>query len=283
MANLRCQTGLPHPALRSWVSHYWILEGELEGEARSQTLFPGGNVLLVLQLGSPVHLLDPAGAPLSRPSAFAEGHHRRPFRLRFSGRFRLAGAEFLPGRGHPLLGGTQRPLNDAFVDLREIGGRDGALLEEEAAEAPTMAGVTAAFDRFLRGRRPVTEPGPPGVRRALDLAAASGGRATVADLAEAGGLGPRQLERQFRRTIGLGPKYFCRVLRFRELLRQIAEPDARDLGWGAQDCGYYDQPHMIRDFRAFTGECPTGFLARRHELHRALTGLRRGVPGPRES
>jgi AraC-like DNA-binding protein len=67
-------------------------------------------------------------------------------------------------------------------------------------------------------------------------------------------------ERQFRRRCleesGLAPKHLCRVLRF----RRACELGERGLPWGliAAEAGYFDQAHLIRDFREFTGATPMG-------------------------
>ena len=58
------------------------------------------------------------------------------------------------------------------------------------------------------------------------------------------------------------PKLFARILRFEHALEFA---DGAEIGWAeiAQRCGYYDQAHMIRDFRAFTGRSPSGYQAAR--------------------
>jgi len=60
----------------------------------------------------------------------------------------------------------------------------------------------------------------------------------------------------FREHIGLTPKLFCRVRRFRSLLDRIDK--GKPIRWAqlAADCGYFDQAHLIRDFRAFSGTTP---------------------------
>jgi AraC-like DNA-binding protein len=63
----------------------------------------------------------------------------------------------------------------------------------------------------------------------------------------------------FREHVGLTPKLFCRVRRFRAMLDQITK--GRPVNWAklAADCGYFDQAHLIRDFRAFAGITPVEY------------------------
>jgi AraC-like DNA-binding protein len=66
-------------------------------------------------------------------------------------------------------------------------------------------------------------------------------------------VGVRQFERLFLTRVGLTPRVFGRLARFRQAL------DRRGAGWAsiAADCGYCDQSHLIRDFRQFAGVPPT--------------------------
>ena len=87
------------------------------------------------------------------------------------------------------------------------------------------------------------------------------GRISVDALAREVRVGPRDLERRFQEKVGLGPKRFCRIVRFQDVFRQGGlDEDA----WAgvAVDCGYYDQPHFIKEFKRITGETPPEFFSR---------------------
>ena len=67
------------------------------------------------------------------------------------------------------------------------------------------------------------------------------------------GLSPRQLRRRFQVAVGLSPKAYARVVRLHRamaLARETAEPD-----WAAVAVrsGFYDQPHMLAEFRRAVG------------------------------
>lgn len=97
------------------------------------------------------------------------------------------------------------------------------------------------------------------VIQALRLIEESNGQIPVEGLATALSISGRQLERKFNQELGLSPKVFCRVTRFRQakfLLESLSEPTGCDLAYA---CGYYDQTHFIRDFRLFTGQTPTRY------------------------
>src|SRR5262249_3884769 len=105
-------------------------------------------------------------------------------------------------------------------------------------------------------------------------------------LAAETGCSQRTLIARFRTCVGFPPKTIARLLRFNRAVRSLDrlsrtrgnEPAGRPyieapqlddrlagtLQWAglAADCGYFDQPHLIKDFREFTGLTPHAFLRR---------------------
>jgi transcriptional regulator GlxA family with amidase domain len=88
----------------------------------------------------------------------------------------------------------------------------------------------------------------------------------VSALAEGTGWSGRHLASRFRAEIGLTPKAAARVIRFdraRKLLVQRLAAGGGDhfLADLAADCGYFDQAHLAREFRALAGCPPSQWLA----------------------
>jgi AraC-like DNA-binding protein len=84
---------------------------------------------------------------------------------------------------------------------------------------------------------------------------------TVCALAARFGLTHRRVIELFDRTVGLKPKAFYRVRRLRRVF-QLSDASPR-LSWTtiAHRCGYYDQAHLINDFRQLTGVLPSEYVA----------------------
>lgn len=78
-------------------------------------------------------------------------------------------------------------------------------------------------------------------------------------------LSPRRLTTLFRAETGLSPKQAARLIRFQHartaVVRDAAAHRAPDLARIAADCGFCDHSHLVRDFRQYTGESPTAWLA----------------------
>ena len=89
--------------------------------------------------------------------------------------------------------------------------------------------------------------------------------ATVGEVAGRTGFSQRRFIQVFRDEVGLPPKLYCRLLRFQEVLSRIEAKQNLDWAGVALNCGYFDQAHLIREFQAFSGLCPTAYLRQRGE------------------
>jgi AraC-like DNA-binding protein len=99
------------------------------------------------------------------------------------------------------------------------------------------------------------------IEKAIAWLVENRGQLTVEDIADASSLSPRQFRRICLQRTGLTPKRLARILRFRHATSH-AQP-ARAGGWAdiALECGYYDQAHLINEFREFSGLPPAEFAA----------------------
>jgi transcriptional regulator GlxA family with amidase domain len=107
------------------------------------------------------------------------------------------------------------------------------------------------------------------------LLAATRGRIRIGELAERVYLSRRRLSTLFAAELGITPKEAARTMRFTHAVTRIGEmvrgggtapggpARARtlDLARVAAECGYADQSHLDREFRAFAGTSPSGWIA----------------------
>jgi methylphosphotriester-DNA--protein-cysteine methyltransferase len=83
----------------------------------------------------------------------------------------------------------------------------------------------------------------------------------VTEIAAGLGVSHGYLDRQFTAQVGLSPRTLARILRMRRLLEQIDVYGS--VGWAekAAELGWFDQAHLIRDFKRHTGVTPSQYLA----------------------
>lgn len=156
-----------------------------------------------------------------------------------------------------VLGLPAAALQGSAVALDDVLGPAADRLVEQLATTDSWAQRFALVDAALLRRL----SGPPvvgdTVRHAWELIMASGGRLTVAAVAERVGWSRRHLSAQLRSTTGLSPKQVARVARFGVTRRALSAADPRSLAEIAVRCGYADQSHLAREWKTLAG-CTVG-------------------------
>jgi AraC-like DNA-binding protein len=248
----------PAAPLRGRV-RFWRLSGA-GGERAPEPVLPDGCVELIVHLGDPFRVWTERGLEL-QPRLLLAGPGTRPVRLAPTGRIDVIGARFEAGAASALA--PLAELVDVIPALDAVRGELAHGLGEELAEPRRGERWTDVLTRRLA---PWLRAVDPLVERAVARLRASNGRVTIDALAGELGLSTRQLERRFHAHVGFGPKLFARLTRFQHAWRTAG--CAPSLAALAARAGYFDQAHLVRDFRQFAGAPPSRFLREEHELAR---------------
>jgi AraC-like DNA-binding protein len=259
----------PAPPLLDFVEDIWLYDGYTPPHSRERIL-PSGTIELVVNLREDELRIYGAAQPerCSRFSgALVSGAYGGFFVSDSAEEASIMGVHFRPGGAFPFLGLPAGELADAHVDLETLWGRTAVELRERLCAAATPAERFQLLERALvsvLSRPPERHYAVPAALAAFRQDA----HVTVRDVARRIGLSERRFIQVFTAETGMTPKLFCRVQRFqraREMARKAASPDWARL---AVDCGYFDQSHLIRDFRAFSGFSPAEYLRHLDSLRR---------------
>ena len=168
--------------------------------------------------------------------------------------------QFKPGWSAQLLGVAASTLTDRIVLLEDIWGRSGGDLGPELLTARSLPEVLDQLARAIALRTHQTfEPASARLaRRAVRLL--EGDAVRVDSVAKQLGVTARHLRRVFTESVGIGPKDFARTVRLQRAVRMAAT--SHDWVRIAANAGYYDQSHLIADFRELVGLTPGAFLKR---------------------
>lgn len=207
----------PPEALAAFVERFWTVE---TGDAPVRyAVLPDGCLDIVYRSDG---LLRAVGAMVA------------PSLVELPARARLTGVRFRTGMARPFLCAPLGELTGASPALEDLWG----------------AAARSLHQRLLEARSDEER------RRAIAAALPRPQQAPTPWRARLSGLSERQFRRRCLDETGLTPKTLDRVLRFRRALKLLRT--APHLGWAsiAAECGYYDQSHLIRDFRKFAGATP---------------------------
>jgi AraC-like DNA-binding protein len=234
---------VPPAELAPWVEHVWSVSWDL-GSARSHeaVILPHPNVHLVFEDGVATVL----------------GVHTGRFTRHMQGRGDVLGVKFRAGCFYPFLGrsvssirGRTLPAEDVFGEaitaVAERVARTAAL--DDASRAAVLA--DAFRDRFPR-------PGAPAerARDCVDLIQRNRTIKSLDMLVWETGMPKRSLQRLFEVHVGVPAKWVIRLFRLHDVVDAIRTGAAPVWAALAAELGYFDQAHMINDFRAVVGYSP---------------------------
>jgi AraC-like DNA-binding protein len=261
----------PAPAIREHVRCLWRFEAEAHEAAREpERIVPDGRCEVVVHFGDPFVESGADGRERMQPSALFAGQLSRPLWLRATGRAGVIGVRFQPAGARSFLALALDSVTDCRVALESIcPGEARALVSAVGrADAASRIGIAARFvaERIARNAIPIDEP----IARAAAAIESQCGRCTIEEALARSGLGRRQFERRFRDVVGLSPKRFAAVLRLRSVFDVLQADPRADWTGAALAAGYFDQSHLIRDFRRFVGCTPAQFAAAHAGLATAL-------------
>ena len=178
----------------------------------------------------------------------------------------MLGIDFRPHGAARLLGRPMCELTDMAVAVEDLSRQ----LFRELARLRDLSSVThalAALDPILHSFAERAEQAYDPVSYAVSEIERSAGLISVRSVADGIGWSTRQLQRRFKDAVGISPKLFGRMQRFQRVFRAM-EGSASNWIDTAVHCGYYDQAHLIRDFREFSGKTPTTLLEQEIDLVR---------------
>jgi AraC-like DNA-binding protein len=244
----------PHPALSAHVDCMWTarVPSIAPGRAHTHRVLPDNCVDILWQDGG-------------RP-AFAVGMMSSAILVASAGPVSTVAVRFKPGAAGAFLATPLHALTDQRADIDLLWGRSDAdrladaLWTKELTDRERIALIETQLLRRLRDVDPTTGGGAL-IRSALGVLDNSGGGVRIDDLAARLGVSRQHLGAQFRTRVGLSPKLYARICRFRRATAALKASPSPDWVRLALDCGYFDQSHLIHDFQEFAGSAPERFLS----------------------
>ncbi len=252
----------PIAALRNYVRCFQQREAHIGGAAIIFPIAARPEQFLEFYLKQRylVHLCE-TGIRDEAPRAVVVGPctYRR-VELVLHGRFDVFTVHFQPAGFHQLFGVPMSELTDRAYEARSVVGPMVSGIEQRLADASSFGERVDVATAFLLKR--VTGRAPDAVAVAANRVLDDCGGLRICDAAASAGLSVRQFERRFCEEVGVAPKRYARIVRFHAALQ--AKTTVAKRAWTdiAHEFGYYDQMHMVHDFRRFSGDTPTKFFAR---------------------
>ncbi len=243
--------------MSGWVSAYYGFREQASQPVRRRE-GPGHDVVVLISFGEEWSIDG------KRLTSFAAGLHSRQVKTEHGGRSYGIHVDLHPPTAYSLFRLPLHELADRAAPLEEL--LDEPHLVERLHDADGWDARFDLLDAVLQRRLRAAPPPSAGVLFALRRLRETGGRVRIASLAAELGWSRKRIVARFREQVGLPPKTVARIMRFERARALAEEAHAPDWALIAMECGYYDQSHMINEFRAVAGRTPETFFQDAREI-----------------
>lgn len=262
------QPGFP---LSEFVESIWSMSHS--GVPSSlQRVCPTGAMELVIHLAerTMTFYIDEASQTVRAP--LIAGPYSKSFLVDLSDFTAVLGVRFRPGAARLFFPVRADELHNLDIPLDDLFPKDAARMVDQLSSVHDFAAQCRVIEKYLKDKLRYGVPLHPAVQHAVSEFLREPGMRAIADVQSETGLSHTRFIQLFRESVGMTPKLFCRVRRFSSVLHRLEK--GLPVSWAAlaADCGYFDQAHLIHDFRAFSGITPLEFA---HALESA--GVRRAT------
>lgn len=257
---------VPHPALQHCISHIMVLEAKQDNRSSGFSPFPPTPQHAIhFYPRDPVRSRDQKGLLHKLPASVIIGPQVSQVNIAMGIHHVIVSVAFLPGGMRRLLGMPMNELYDEAIDATLLLGPEIAQVNERLQDLKTASEMKTLVERFLLGKLQYSAPMPweLAMREQLQVGL------SIESAASLSCLSLRQYERRSKEVMGYSPKLFSRIVRFSNAYRLKERNPSLTWTGIALASGYYDQMHLIRDFKTFTDVLP-GELTRQILLAPAL-------------
>ena len=258
-------TRRPAAPLRPFIDGYlgYRIASDAPGIHRG---LPSRHLTFIVSVDDPIDVIaqtDPRQAP-DRYRFVVGGLQASPAAIAYGLRQEGVAIALTPLGCRALLAAPAQAIWNLSVEAADVVGPAADELWERINATPDWDDRFAACDDvFLRlaagSAGEATPPHNTPLAAAWDLLVGTGGSIPVADLASEVGWSRRHLAGRFTTEFGLSPKLAARVIRFERARHLLQRGHA--IAAAAATAGYYDQPHLTRDFAELAGCPPAEWLA----------------------
>jgi len=256
----------PPLPLSQYVEYIWRTANSGAPPSRER-VYPNGAMALVIHLRKPTASYYFENRVLTVRVPLLAGPYSMSFHMDPSESTEVIGVLFRPGAGRVFFPVPVHELHNDDVALNDLYPSDADLLLNELCSATNMDAQFQVVERYLCRNLSKAIPIHPAVGYAIEQLCSEGAFRNVRQIQRDTGFSHTRFNQLFREQVGLTPKLFGRVRRFHAVLARVQR--GLPVNWAglAADCGYFDQAHLIHDFRAFAGVTPREYS--------------RATPGPR--
>jgi len=255
------QTFKPHKDLESIVKFYWTLEVPFDLKNKKQKILPDGCIEMTFNFGDKIKRYTSENDFILHPNAMVMGQRTKSYYILPTGNVDTFAICFYPIGFGNFVKTTLENLVDKETPTAELLGQAEANeLEQQIIQAIDTQQRINIIETFLLKKLSLKDTISNIVKSTVDDLLKTNGTTPINVILKNDISKRRQLERHFKKQIGISPKQLGKVIRFQATLQLLLNKKSLTLTDIAYESEYFDQSHFIKDFKDLVGVTPKDFL-----------------------
>ncbi|MBC7934842.1 MAG: AraC family transcriptional regulator [Rhizobacter sp.] len=255
---MQVQFYTPHPLLQEFINCIMIIHAEVEADGRANICIypPTPQTSLFFYINDRVKVKKENDEDfILQPRSALVGLQATTVTLDINSDHKAVRVGFHPGGMYRLLGISMKDMIDDHYDAEDVFGKEMKIINEQLAESKSFDAIRNVIESFLLDKVKSLKSALPFDMAMLEMLRYNGNM-PMEKIASLACLSLRQFERVSKDRIGISPKLYARLARFSKAYRLRENFPAISWTSIAYECGYFDQMHLIRDFKEFAGMLP---------------------------
>ena len=261
----------PCSLLEPFIKYYWILDYE-SSVVEPIRVIPYGCVQFTFYLGERINSLGSNNDSSYKDQAVVTGQISSFFDVVPQGKIRLITIVFKPFGAKPFFDFPIFEIQNNIIPIKDINNKEWVDLENRLGDCVDNKSIVSCLENNLLKKlekntlfNSYSSINNERIMLAINRIDDSKGTINIKDLSSLVCLSDKQFNRIFADYVGINPKNFLRIIRYQSVLLKlqnsnIKDTKAVDFVYLVYDCGYYDQSHLINNFKEFTGYTPKEYI-----------------------
>ncbi len=249
------QTIQPSALLMPYVKQYWLMKSDSGGH--TQGIVPTGYISMYFHRASPLLSIERKEI---LAQSYISGQTADYSNLELTGSMNLLCVDFQSFGASAFFKIPLDEFKNENISINNIEDKELAVLEKQVLNEADDQICIRLIEQFLIKRLYSFKDYNYKRILATIKVVNSNPQIDINTLADISCLSYKQFNRIFTKHIGTTPKEFTRIIRFQRAIYTLQLRPEISLTQLAFECGYYDQPHLVREFKSFSGYTPTEYL-----------------------
>lgn len=258
---------IPPPPLNAYIEDIFYYEAGI-APYEAEKLLPDNTIYLIINLtGEPKKLFTDQGLHTftAYKKVWISGMQKNFIVIEATNNNCMLVVRFRPGGAHAFVKMPLQVIADTVIEGDDIMGAKMLSLREELFDIPLAADKCKRVELFLYETMQQHLTINPVINYMVQHLSAVNNTMTIKDLVAKTGYSHKHVIHLFEQYVGLSPKYFARIAKFRHVLDCVDKQQYFSWSSLANEYGFYDQAHFIHEFKNFSGINPSDYMLQKGE------------------